>query len=76
MEGHSVKMKKTMKPIRISTAAWEKGVASGSIFHAIENRKIDDIFIDRVQHVLKGKINNFQKFIDFSSQLIILGCNS
>ncbi|MCH8128027.1 hypothetical protein IIC38_19065 [candidate division KSB1 bacterium] len=44
-----------MKPIRISTAAWEKGVASGSIFHAIEKRKIDDIFIDRVQHVLDNK---------------------
>jgi len=48
-------MDKKMKPIRISTAAWEKGVASGSIFHAIEKRKIDDIFIDRVQHVLDNK---------------------
>ena len=55
MKGHSVKMKKTTKPIGISTAAWEKGVAIGSIFHAIEKRKIDDIFIDRVQHVLDNK---------------------
>ena len=41
-----------MKPIRISTAAWEKGVASCSIFHAIEKRNFDDIIIDRVQQTL------------------------